>query len=549
MKVALEHLRADVLGLSPLARAVLADRPRPRAAPGLCVPSSIAELPRPEDRFDADERAELSDLLVARLAAYEPHVAVLDAARALRRPGACLVLAGQQPGLLGAPLYNAWKALHAIRLARAASAAWGVPVVAGFWNHADDHDVAEVHHAWVQNPHLDLQRVTLANLDSGRAPLGEIVLDDERHRLGAVRELLRQLVAGEPHAEEALARFVPRSGETFATAFTRLLLELFGAHGLLVIEPAWIRTALGRALARLVVLDPGRALARGAAALERAGHAPGIDPSAAALVYHHEEGHRRALRAVEQGFRYDGEPGSRTGAELAAEIVQSPLEWSPGALLRPIAQDLALPVAAYVGGWGELAYHAELPPLREAAGAPATPFVPRLSATVLEPAVAESLATLGTTAADVLAARAVPEEEGESEPSPVAAGLAEVGARAREGLAALEDALAALDPGLVNQLRRATREIAGVLDKLAGKVERVHANSQGRGRRHGRRVASALVPRGEPQERVRGLLELAARHGTDWLGTLLEELEPFPTEHLVVRLEPGEGAGAAERPR
>ena len=188
MRIALEHLPADVLGLAPLSRAVLTQRPRPDVTPGLCVPATLEDLPRPTERFDPDERAELSAILVERLSAYEPHVAVLDSARALRQSGACLVLAGQQPGLLGGPLYNVWKALHVIRLAREATRAWGVPVLPAFWNHADDHDVAEVHHAWVQNPHLDLQKVALSGLDSGRAPLGEIVLDDERHRLGAVRE-------------------------------------------------------------------------------------------------------------------------------------------------------------------------------------------------------------------------------------------------------------------------------------------------------------------------------------------------------------------------
>jgi len=458
-----------------------------------------------------------------------------------------MVLAGQQPGFLGGPLYNLWKALHVIRLAREASAAWGVPVVPAFWNHADDHDVAEVHHAWVQNRHLDLQKVALGELDSGRRPLGTIVFEEERHRLPAIRELLAELLGGGERAEAALERFMPRAGETFASSFSRLFLDLFGSSGLLMIEPDSLRPSLSRALARIVGVGPRPLLEEGAALLLAAGHTPAIDPAQAALVFRLVQGRRQALRFAEEGFRYDDEPGSRTPAELAAEIVQEPADWSAGALLRPIVQDLALPVAAYVGGWGELAYHAELPLLRRAAGAPVTPFVPRLAATLVEPTVGGSLATLGLTVGDALAAHGVPEPEGGREPSPLSSHLRAQARRAREGLAGLEDEVAALDPGLVNQVRRTARDMEKLVERLAQKVERVHANAKGHGRRHVRRVENALVPRGEPQERVRGALEIVARHGTEWLSVLLEEIEPFPLEHLVVTFPPDPEPGESPR--
>ncbi len=96
--------------------------------------------------------------------------------------------------------------------------------------------------------------------------------------------------------------------------------------------------------------------------------------------------------------------GSRTAAELAAEIVQEPAAWSAGALLRPVVQDMALPVCSYVGGWGELAYHAQLGRLREATGVTEVAFIPRLSVTLSDPDIRASLEVLGCSAADILAA-------------------------------------------------------------------------------------------------------------------------------------------------
>jgi bacillithiol biosynthesis cysteine-adding enzyme BshC len=380
--IRIEHLGADVLELRSFARAAISGRLDPKL---VHVPRTLEAIARTEDRFTQDERDELTQALAAGLAPLRPHVAVVDALRALSQPGAQAIVTGQQPGFLASPLYSLYKALQSVRLARLLTELWETPVVPLFWNHADDHDVAEVHHAYVLNQNLDLQKVALAGLASGKQPLSRIVLDDEAHRLASIRSMLAQLYEGEPHAQRALDVFVPRNGETFARAFTRSLTELLGPLGLVVVEPDWIRTGLSRELARIVALDPLAHLQRGAQRVRDAGHEVAIDPTEAALLFRVDAKGRWALRPGGDGFRYDGEDGSRTGTELAAEINQEPLAWSPGALLRPLVQDLVLPTAGYVGGFGELAYHAELGDLRDACDVPRTAFIPRISMTLVDP--------------------------------------------------------------------------------------------------------------------------------------------------------------------
>ncbi len=534
----IEHLPADVLGLSSQAIDTLAGRPRPTVLPEMLIPSDVSALPSPPDHLDDEDRASLARDLERELARFEPHVSVIESARKLAQPGATLVVSGQQPAFLGGPLYNVYKALHAVRLARDLSEAWKVPVIPAFWNHADDHDIAEVHHLWIQNPHLDLFKLGLASASSGREPLSRILFDEVQHRLGPVREALRQNLWEGEDREKALEVFLPRNGESFSNAFTRILLALFGHHGLLVIEPGWIREALSRSLARVVVSDLRSSLEEGSRRLISVGQEPAIDPATAALVFRLVDGCRQALRLAGEELRYDDESGSRTAAELAAEIVQAPLEWSPGALLRPVVQDMALPVAAYVGGWGELSYHAQLPPLRDRAGVPRTPFVPRLSATLVDPEAEVSLEKLSLTARDALLARGrLGEASAERDmTAPVVRRLREEGERAASALLGLREELADLDQGLAAQLRRRSKQVQEIFDRLASKAARVHANREGRGQRHFRRLNHGLFPRGAPQERVRGLLEFAARFGTGWMDDLLDEIEPLPTEHVVVRL-------------
>ena len=271
MPLSLSYLPATVFPLGALARAALAGRPSPPELPGMCVPDALGSVPFYEERLEREDRAELSQTLERELALLGPHVAVLESARALAEPGAACVLAGQQPGFLGGPLYNLYKALSVVRLARDLAQAWERPVVPVFWNHADDHDIAEVHSIHVVNANLDLRKVSLPGMSSGKRPFSDLVLDEETHRLGPIAELLRQVLPEGERLERALARFLPRHGESLARAFTRAYVDLCGHLGLIVLEPAWIRNALSRALARLVGLDPRHALAEGARLLAAAG--------------------------------------------------------------------------------------------------------------------------------------------------------------------------------------------------------------------------------------------------------------------------------------
>jgi bacillithiol synthase len=543
----LEHLPADVLELPPLARAALSGR-----LPGTLLQFArrAEDIPPCPERLAPEARAQLAAVLERELALLQPHVAVIDAARALARPGACAVVTGQQPGFTASPLYCLYKALSAIRLARTLTQHWETPVVALFWNHADDHDVAEVHHTHLVNRNLDLQKIALPGLSSGRTPLSEIVLDDERARLPALRALFEQQLRGEPQLERALAALFPRAGESLARAFTRALTELCGPLGLLVVEPAWIREPLSRALGGLLAHAPHEALALGSQRLAQAGFEPAIAPADAALLFHHEleKGRlaRRALRAGGEGFQYDGEQGSRSATELAAEIVDDPRHWSAGALLRPLVQDLCLPVAAYVGGWGELGYHAQLSVLRERAQAPATPFVPRLSATLVDPEARLALRLLGSDGASVLRRRGLFDAPDEPAEPDVAARLRAVGERSARELLALRAALEELDPSLLVQLKKTAAQMEDVASTLAEKARRVHGNRSGKGRRHERRVSNLLVPRGEAQERVLGPLPFVARFGTGWIEELALEHDPFAPAHLLVHLGEDLAEGAAD---
>ena len=78
-------------------------------------------------------------------------------------------------------------------------------------------------------------------------------------------------------------------------------------------------------------------------------------------------------------------------AEALRHLESRPADWSPGVLLRPLAQDLMLPTLAYVGGPAEVAYHAQIGPSYAHFGVTRPILFPRPSVTIVEPAQARAL--------------------------------------------------------------------------------------------------------------------------------------------------------------
>ena len=164
-------------------------------------------------------------------------------------------------------------------------------------------------------------------------------------------------------------------------------------------------------------------------------------------------GERVALRRVTSA---DGKSQWKAGgrvystAELLAILETAPERLSPNALLRPVFQDTVLPTTAYIGGPAEIAYFAQSAVLYEAILGRMTAVLPRLSATLLEPAIAAvmdkdevQLPDAMTTAEELaqrLGARAMP-IEGKRK-------LAAVGNAMDAELAALSEYLAGMDASL-----------------------------------------------------------------------------------------------------
>lgn len=486
-------------------------------------------------RLAAAKLAPLDADLARDLAAYHRRLDAparsLETLERLAAGAAVCAVAGQQPAPLGGPLYTLHKIASAVGTAAVVAERTGIPCVPVFWMHGEDSDFEEVRGATFAGPGLDVRQRALA--DDAHVP-GGLVGSLPAAALGPVTEEALAAWSALPGAGEAaeLLRGRPGSANDLGEAFSALVLALFGAQGLVVVDPrlpafrAAARPVLERYLARGEELT---AVARTAGEwLEaRGARRPLPDAALESFVFGVEGGVRRKLTLAE----------ARGAAGRGA--------LSPSVALRPVVQDAVLPSVAMACGPGEIAYLAQLRGVFEGLGvAPACP-VPRLGLTWLPPAAVGLLEASGAGPWElVVEADAVLRRLAERGiPASPRADLEGARGAARDGLERLARSAREVDaslPQLVESARAKVdyqfqRVLEGVVGKVRHRLEREHPEWP--------RLRHYLLPGDRLQERRLASMEIVAHRGaavvddlSDWAAAHARALTGGVNEHLVVEL-------------
>jgi bacillithiol biosynthesis cysteine-adding enzyme BshC len=453
------------------------------------------------------------------------------------RSGARAIVTGQQVGLFGGPLLTLLKAATAVARAKQATVATGIDHVPIFWLATEDHDLAEIDHvALLTKTSVETLRATLKAVVP--VPVGSIVLGSE---IEAAVERASELLSYAPIAETLRECYVP--GQTLGGAFARLMAQIFAAEGLIVMDAAGRDFhALGAATLRYAIEhadDLHQALVARTKELEADGyHAQVLVAEGGSLLFLIDAltGERLALKRLADGWKAGRQ--LYTTADLLAILDEAPERISPNALLRPVFQDTILPTAAYVGGPAEIAYFAQSAVLYEAILGRVTPVLPRLSATLIEPAIATvmdrhevQLPDAMTTAealAQRLGARAMP-IEGKRK-------LAAVGQSMDAELAALTSYLGAMDESLGRSATISGNKMRYQMNRLRRMAATFELQKEASLRKHADALALHLFPEGHPQERLTGGVWFLAAAGEDLIARLVVEAENLCPGHVVIRL-------------
>jgi bacillithiol biosynthesis cysteine-adding enzyme BshC len=481
-------------------------------------------------QLDEAHRLRLTNALLRQTDRYDSSGAVLANIERLKH-GAAAVVTGQQVGLFGGPLLTLLKAATAIRKAKDATAATGREHVPIFWLASEDHDLAEVDTLALLSKSA-VETLTLGLRANPPRPVGALRVDagtdTGRQRLDATVEHASELLNWADIAHMLRECYAPDA--TLAGAFGRLIGKIFADHGLIVLDAASREFhALGAPVLRAAIERADEleaALLARSAELTTAGyHAQVLVAPGHSLLFLLDETTpaRLALRRTAEGFWKAG-PNTYTTTDLLSILDTTPERLSPNALLRPIFQDAILPTAAYVGGPAEVAYFAQSAVLYEKILGRVTPILPRLSATLIDPTIAATMAAhevsftqiLEAKTPDALAlrlgARAMPIEAKRQ--------LAATGNAMDAELTALTTYMAAMSPDLARSAQTAGNKMRYQMNRLRRMAAAFELQKEASLRKHATAILLNLFPEAHLQERLLGGIQFLARYG-DTLPTLL----------------------------
>jgi bacillithiol synthase len=301
--------------------------------------------------------------------------------------GALAIVGGQQAGVFTGPLYSVYKAITVILLANEQRQTLGTPVVPVFWIAGEDHDLDEINHTFtIVNSSIKKRSYSKRSFKKTMASTTPIDHD-------ALEQLIRTVFKdyGETNYTESLLKEVleaSRASETFTDFFTLLMNRLFAQYGLLMIDAAYgpFRQYESEYFVRLIEHNEeiAQAVSIQEKALDKAGYGKPIEATESnANLFFVKEGERFLLERKEEHFVNSSAQVKFTKEELLQTARHTPEKLSNNVVTRPLMQEMTLPVLAFVGGPGELAYWATLKPAFGILDLEMPIFAPRLNISVM----------------------------------------------------------------------------------------------------------------------------------------------------------------------
>lgn len=282
------------------------------------------------------------------------------------------VVTGQQLGFMGGPAYTILKGITCLRIARKTET---IPL---FWLATEDHDIAEIDHAYLIDGLGNLQRFYLSFPKDGRS-VEDLTLS-QKH----MEEIERFLeTVGVPIEER------PQTSSSYALTMAKALAKQFAGTGLVFLEPHLLRS-LAVSFFRKEIKEHEAIqdiLKRTTANLISAGVMAPLEVGTGTNLF------LKSPTGQRQKLRWDGNAfiaGTQIYSlkECLALCDSMPERFSPSAAARPVLQSALLPVLAYIAGPSEFAYYRQLGDYHRFHDVPMPCIIPRIQATLIPPQAA-----------------------------------------------------------------------------------------------------------------------------------------------------------------
>ena len=430
---------------------------------------------------------------------------------------AVALIAGQQVGFAGGPLYTLAKIATLLRMKRDL-VAQGRKVVAFFWLATEDHDWDEAAsltlpvatlplHADV-NRQLDLVCIRAARPADLRAAVGPLFVPEK---------LIAQLLALYDMPRPSWLR----PGINFRDSFAELLASIFGNELVLIdaLLPE-LRRAGATLFQQISASDDAiqRALRERAGELDAAGYAQQIVPP--------DGEHYTLLFALD-------DHGVRHPATSVAVAERT----STSALTRPLLQDAVLRPDVFVGGPAEVAYYAQIAPLHQLLGIELPRIAVRGHALVAPKRVTRAFERYGIEPPDVFAGTdAILAEHELENVARIRAIAGDARADLMQHIEAISELALPADHSLAGSFQRSIGHLEFHFDKLAERAIKGVARKDRERLAAVRELVATLYPDRHVQDRIAGWFGYWCVYGQPLVDRLIEEIEPDTDAFRIVTL-------------
>ena len=472
-------------------------------------------------QFPVEKRNQLVEVLQNQYRGLVLQESVEQQFIALREETTFTVTTGHQLNLFTGPLYFIYKLISVINLAKKLQAQYPtyrfVPV---YWMATEDHDFAEINY-------FKLDGVTHRWETDQKGAVGDFALD------ASFQTFLKSLPFAPPLFKDAYA-----SSATLSEAVRRYVNELFGEHGLVVVDGH--DAALKQEFVEVMRSDlfdhrPYQAATVGTQALAAQGYVGQVFPREINLFYL-DKGLRERIVQEGEDFVVLNTPLRFSKAQITKLLEEQPERFSPNVILRPLYQEQILPNLAYIGGPAEVVYWLQLKGIFETFQTPFPVLMPRNFALVLDGSATKKRLQLGWNTSDLFQDFADWKKAFVQASSTHDFSLAE----AKEAMRSLFDGLAnqsaGTDAGLQQAFAAGKVRSEKILSQMGTKLRKAEERKLQVELDRAKALFAQVAPGGSPQERVVNFMQFYLGR-PNFLEELMGCFDPFDFSMLVLELE------------
>ncbi|MBX7152748.1 bacillithiol biosynthesis cysteine-adding enzyme BshC [bacterium] len=491
------------------------------------------------------DRKQVSQILARQNQTFGASDLTLENIKKLENPNTVAVVTGQQMGLFTGPLYTIYKSIGTIKLCEVYQKKFPqyefVPV---FWMELEDHDFDEIRHVQLLSVDNDLKKISYNGNDPGnviRNPVNQLPITEDISR---VLDEVKSVLYTTDFTHEWLGLIAKAyQGTSLSQAFGKMLTDLLGPYGLIMMDPSDIEfKKIVAPVFRKEIEHTDRIhqlLQTQSETLKQSGYEAQVE-TAPSNLFMLDNGPEKLAINVEKKNKFRLSAGDIASEKNAISKIleSSPERFIPNVVLRPIVQDTLLPTFAYVAGPAEVAYFGQFKSVYEFFEIPQPMIVPRPFVTILEKKNAKVLDKYTIELLQVFTHSKTLVDQVTMQQSgvPIEAVFGQFVGQMNNQFKALQKQLTAIDPNLKGALETAQQKADQALQVLKTKTIESEKRRNEVLVDQIRKLIHHLYPHHNFQERELNALYYLNKYGRDFIKLLHERLDVTTKDHQVIEL-------------